>query len=120
MKTSLGVPPGSATTLSHAQDMSFRLESVKCLTSIVKSMRTWMDQQLEIGEFCQKTSEIDLSSHVLYGEGVLGNDFDEQYAAVNSGLSDVLMPEQCRTHKIEFQVNIFLLIYFTFSLFILL
>lgn len=78
-----------------------------------------MDQQLQIGEFSQKTSEIDISTHVLYEEDVLGNDFDIQYA-VNSGLSDMLTPDQCHSYKVEFQVNIFFLIYFTVLLFVLL
>ncbi|KAK6916847.1 Mon2/Sec7/BIG1-like, HUS domain [Dillenia turbinata] len=50
LKTALGLPPGSTTTLSPAQDITFRFESVKCLVSIIKSMGTWMDQQLRIGD----------------------------------------------------------------------
>ncbi|MBA0573167.1 hypothetical protein Golob_000456, partial [Gossypium lobatum] len=50
LKTSLGPPSGSTTTLSAVQDIFLRHESVQCLVSIIKSMRAWMDQQLKIGD----------------------------------------------------------------------
>ncbi|KAM7471006.1 hypothetical protein LguiA_009189 [Lonicera macranthoides] len=50
-KTALGPPPGSTTTLSPVQDLSFRLESVKCLVRIIQSMGAWIDQQLRMGDF---------------------------------------------------------------------
>ncbi|MBA0572535.1 hypothetical protein Golob_002870, partial [Gossypium lobatum] len=50
LKTALGPPPGSTTTLSAVQDITFRHESVKCLVGIIKSMGAWMDQQLKIGD----------------------------------------------------------------------
>ncbi|KAJ8530344.1 hypothetical protein K7X08_037179 [Anisodus acutangulus] len=49
LKTALGPPPGSTTTLSPVQDITFRSESVKCLVTIIKSMGMWMDQQLKKG-----------------------------------------------------------------------
>lgn len=50
-KTALGPPPGSTTTLSPVQDLSFRLESVKCLVRIIQSMGALIDQQLRMGDF---------------------------------------------------------------------
>ncbi|MBA0731283.1 hypothetical protein Golax_025632 [Gossypium laxum] len=50
LKTSLGPPSGSTTTLSAVQDIFLRHESVQCLVSIIKSMGAWMDQQLKIGD----------------------------------------------------------------------
>lgn len=62
LKTALGPPSGSTTTLSPAQDITFRLESVKCLVSIIKSMGTWMDQQMKLDDTnFLKTSENDAS-----------------------------------------------------------
>ena len=57
LKTALGVPAGSTTTLNVSQDQTFRIESVKCLATIMKSMSAWMDQQLRIGEFSPSSSE---------------------------------------------------------------
>lgn len=108
LKTALGVPPGSATTLSPAQDSTFRLESVKCLVSIVKSMGTWLDQQLRIGDFSPKTPDFDLSSEsqgsITLDDGA-GMEYD-LHGDVNSGLSDAATLEQRRAHKMEIQKGI--------------
>lgn len=100
------MPPGSATSLTPAQDMTFRLESVKCLTCIIKSMGTWMDQQLRIGDFCPKTPEVDTPTETTSGEDGPGIDF-ELHSDMNSGLFDTLTLEQRRIYKIELLVRRF-------------
>lgn len=107
LKTALGPPPGSATTLSPAHDLTFRLESVKCLVRIIKSMGTWMDQQLKIGDFClPNTSDNEnLSENQTSRGGDEGNlpEFELQSEAF-SELSNAATLEQRRAYKLELQV----------------
>lgn len=109
LKTALGPPPGSTTSLSPAQDIAFRYESVKCLVSIIRSMGTWMDQQLRIGEtYLPKGSETDSSidnNSIPNGEDGSVPDY-EFHAEVNPEFSDAATLEQRRAYKIELQVGI--------------
>ncbi|GKV06913.1 hypothetical protein SLEP1_g18731 [Rubroshorea leprosula] len=109
LKTALGPPPGSTTTLSLVQDITFRHESVKCLVSIIKSMGTWMDQQLRIGDFyLPKGLDIDTSveSHSTpTGEDSSVCDY-ESHPEMNSELSDTATLEQRRAYKKELQKGI--------------
>ncbi|KAL9417374.1 hypothetical protein AB3S75_040370 [Citrus x aurantiifolia] len=109
LKTALGPPPGSTTSLSPAQDIAFRYESVKCLVSIIRSMGTWMDQQLRIGETClPKGSETDSSidnNSIPNGEDGSVPDY-EFHAEVNPEFSDAATLEQRRAYKIELQKGV--------------
>ncbi|XP_059444887.1 brefeldin A-inhibited guanine nucleotide-exchange protein 1 [Corylus avellana] len=108
LKTALGPPSGSTTTLSQAQDMTFRHESVKCLVSIIKSMGAWMDQQLRLGDsYLPKSSETDTSENhlTLNGEDGTVSDY-ELHPEVNSEFSDAANLEQRRAYKIELQKGI--------------
>lgn len=109
LKTALGPPPGSATTLSPAHDLTFRLESVKCLVRIIKSMGTWMDQQLKIGDFClPNTSDNEnLSENQSSRGGDEGNlpEFELQSEAI-SELSNAATLEQRRAYKLELQKGV--------------
>ncbi|GAB4852994.1 Protein big1 [Ancistrocladus abbreviatus] len=107
LKTALGPPPGSTTTLTPAQDLTFRLESVKCLVGIIKSMGAWMDQQLKVDPYVPNKSQNDaltenLSNH--YGEE--GAVEYELQAEANSELSDAATLEQRRAYKMELQKGI--------------
>ncbi|KAL5976926.1 Protein big1 [Asimina triloba] len=108
LKTALGTPSGSQTTLSPAQDTTFRLESVKCLVAIIKTMGVWMDQQLHIGDYClPKNPEIDLSSEIqsiVNGEEGTAIDY-ELHADGNLELSEAVTLEQRRAYKLEFQIG---------------
>lgn len=108
LKTALGPPSGSTTTLSQAQDMTFRHESVKCLVSIIKSMGAWMDQQLRLGDsYLPKSSESDTTENhlALNGEDGTVSDY-ELHSEVNSEFSDAATLEQRRAYKIELQKGI--------------
>ncbi|KAG8657678.1 brefeldin A-inhibited guanine nucleotide-exchange protein 1 isoform X2 [Manihot esculenta] len=109
LKTALGPPPGSTTTLSSAQDITFRHESVKCLVGIIKSMGAWMDQQLIIEEsYVPKSSESDVSTENHSnpsGEDASSPDYD-LHAEANSEISDTASFEQRRAYKIELQKGI--------------
>ncbi|XP_050226657.1 brefeldin A-inhibited guanine nucleotide-exchange protein 1 isoform X2 [Mercurialis annua] len=111
LKTALGPPAGSNTTLSAAQDITFRHESVKCLVGIIKSMGSWMDQQLRVEEgesYVPKISEIDASTdnHVNpIGEDASSPD-DDLHSEASAEMSDAASLEQRRAYKIELQKGI--------------
>ncbi|KAG6709062.1 hypothetical protein I3842_06G114200 [Carya illinoinensis] len=108
LKTALGPPSGSATTLSPAQDIAFRHESVKCLVSIIKSMGAWMDQHLRLGDsYLPKSYESDTTENhlALNGEDGTAPDY-ELHPEVNSEFSDASTLEQRRAYKIELQKGI--------------
>lgn len=109
LKTALGAPSGSTTTVSPVQDITFRLESVKCLVAIIKSMGAWMDQQLRIADFYpSKNFEIDTSTEnntALNGEEGSAIDY-ELHSEVNPELSEAATLEQRRAYKIELQKGI--------------
>ncbi|CAD6336232.1 unnamed protein product [Miscanthus lutarioriparius] len=109
LKTALGVPTGSTTTLTVAQDQTFRIESVKCLATVVKSMGAWIDQQLRIGEFSPGSSET-LSSaenhNIHNGEEGSGIDYELQLDTSSSDITDSSSLEQRRAYKIELQKGI--------------
>ncbi|MBA0687959.1 hypothetical protein Goari_005772, partial [Gossypium aridum] len=104
LKTALGPPSGSTTTLSAVQDVTFRHESVKCLVGIIKSMGAWMDGQLKIGHSdSPKSFENDTSaeshSTSTAEDGTLAD--CELHPEMNSELSDAATVEQRRAYKIE-------------------
>ncbi|XP_078432410.1 SEC7-like guanine nucleotide exchange family protein [Wolffia australiana] len=108
LKTALGVPPGSSTTLSPAQDLTLRNEAVKCLVCIIKSIGFWMDQQQRVGEVSPKISNADSSTDNQsspIGEEGTSVEFDLQ-SEVNADLSDAFTLEQRRTYKKELQRGI--------------
>uniref|UniRef100_A0A7N0T1N3 SEC7 domain-containing protein n=1 Tax=Kalanchoe fedtschenkoi TaxID=63787 RepID=A0A7N0T1N3_KALFE len=111
LKTAMGPPCGSTTTLSPIQDLTFQLESVKCLVSIIKSMGFWMNQQLRIGDSgTPRLSENDSSSEYhasLSSEDGSTIEFELQNEA-NSESFDASTLEQRRVYKLELQKGIIL------------
>ncbi|KAF6174168.1 hypothetical protein GIB67_033700 [Kingdonia uniflora] len=109
LKTALGPPSGSTTTLSPAQDIAFRIESVKCLAFIIKSMGAWMDQQFRVDDFDpSKSHETDVSNEnpsISHGEDGAIVENDLHYEA-NCELPETATFEQRRAFKIEFQKGI--------------
>ncbi|KAL9238326.1 hypothetical protein vseg_012761 [Gypsophila vaccaria] len=110
LKTALGPPSGSTTTLAPAQDLTFRVESVKCLVKIAKSTGTWMDQQRKIGD-----ASLTNKSQVIYGSADMNTllNADEgmiaeldQPSESNSELPDAATLEQRRAYKLEMQKGI--------------
>ncbi|XP_023635276.1 brefeldin A-inhibited guanine nucleotide-exchange protein 4 isoform X2 [Capsella rubella] len=111
LKTALGPPTGSSTTLSPAQDSTFRNDSVKCLVNIAKAMGNWMDQQLKVSETVwPKGSQVYASMDSNAGqigelEGTI-SDCDSQPDTTNPEAYDASMLEQRRAYKIELQKGI--------------
>lgn len=106
LKTALGPPPGSVTSLSPVQDMTFRHESVKCLVRIIKSMGSWMDQQLKVGEHNppKSSDNENVAESPSYPIDDATNVDYELHPEANSEISDAATLEQRRTHKKEIQV----------------
>lgn len=106
LKTALGPPAGSTTTLSPIQDVTFRLESVKCLVRIIKSMGIWMDQEMKVGESNQVKSDNENLMETPPSFGEEGNLADyELHSEVSSEFSDTATLEQRRAYKLEIQVS---------------
>lgn len=108
LKTALGPPPGSTTSLSPVQDLTFRHESVKCLVSIIKSMGTWMDQQLTISDTdLPKGLDIDTptENHSTPTSEDTSVDYESQ-TEMASEFSDTATFEQRRAYKKELQKGI--------------
>ncbi|XP_010432288.1 PREDICTED: brefeldin A-inhibited guanine nucleotide-exchange protein 4-like isoform X1 [Camelina sativa] len=111
LKTALGPPTGSSTTLSPAQDSTFRNDSVKCLVNIAKAMGNWMDQQLKVNETVwPKGSQVYASMDSTAGqigelEGTI-SDCDSQPDTTNPEAYDASMLQQRRAYKIELQKGI--------------
>ncbi|KAG2241059.1 hypothetical protein Bca52824_090346 [Brassica carinata] len=110
LKTALGPPTGSSTTLSPAQDSTFRNESVKILVNVVKAMGNWMDQQLKVNETVwpkgsQIYASMDSSNASQIGEEVTISDSDSQ-PDTNPDAYDASMLEQRKAYKIELQKGI--------------
>ncbi|CAH2076667.1 unnamed protein product, partial [Thlaspi arvense] len=110
LKTALGPPTGSSTTLSPAQDSTFRNESVKCLVNVVKAMGNWMDQQLKVNETVwpkgsQIYASMDSNAGQIGEEGTI-SDCDSQPDTTNPEAYDASMLEQRRAYKIELQKGI--------------
>lgn len=108
LKTALGPPPGSVTSLSPVQDMTFRHESVKCLVRIIKSMGLWMDQQLKVGEHnpSKSTDNENSAESPSYVIDDANNADYELHPEANSGISDAATLEQRRAYKLEIQKGI--------------
>ncbi|KAM5562823.1 brefeldin A-inhibited guanine nucleotide-exchange protein 1 [Rosa sericea] len=108
LKTALGPPSGSTTTLSPVQDITFRHESVKCLVNIIKSMGAWMDRQRLGDSYLPKTNENDTPSEKTENQltlnGEEGTTLDNEVHP--EGSSDAANLEQRRAFKLELQKGI--------------
>uniref|UniRef100_A0A1J3DBS8 Brefeldin A-inhibited guanine nucleotide-exchange protein 1 n=1 Tax=Noccaea caerulescens TaxID=107243 RepID=A0A1J3DBS8_NOCCA len=109
LKTALGPPPGSSTTLTPIQDITFRHESVKCLVSIIKAMGTWMDQQFSVGESHLPKSienEVPADNHSNLNEEDGTTTDHDFHPDLSSESSDAATLEQRRAYKIELQKGV--------------
>lgn len=114
LKTAQGVPPGVATSLLPPQDSTMKLEAMKCLVAILKSMGDWMNKQLHIPdprtgkfsdvvEYSPEITKPPMENGVATAhEPVDGSDF---HTDVSTEISDALTIEQRRAYKLELQVN---------------
>lgn len=118
LKTAQGVPPGTVTTLLPPQEAAMKLEAMKCLVAVLRSMGDWVNKQLRLPDpYSAKMLEIDdrnleEGSHpVENGKGDGGHggfERSESQSELSSGTSDALAIEQRRAYKLELQVNVYL------------
>ncbi|XVF22695.1 hypothetical protein REPUB_Repub12eG0193100 [Reevesia pubescens] len=113
LKTAQGVPPGTSTTLLPPQEATMKLEAMKCLVAILKSMGDWMNKQLRIPDphSTKRFEAVENSPEPGNGPMANGNGdepvegSDSQSEASSEG-SDVLTIEQRRAYKLELQEGI--------------
>eukprot|EP01018_Ginkgo_biloba_P032255 Gb_26513 [translate_table: standard] len=114
LKTAQGVHPGAVTTLSPTQDATFKLEAIKCLVAICRSMGVWMNRQLRIPDsHLLKNSEaddcnLDTGNATTAPNGV-GEDAvngEKLHTEINSETSEAATFEQRRAYKLELKEGI--------------
>ena len=112
LKTAQGVPPGAATTLLPPQEATMKLEAMKCLGDILKSMGDWMNKQLRIpdAQSLKKFEGAENSSEpgslpMVNGQGDEPVEGSDSHSEASSEVSDVSTIEQRRAYKLELQVS---------------
>ncbi|XP_065859435.1 brefeldin A-inhibited guanine nucleotide-exchange protein 2-like [Euphorbia lathyris] len=114
LKTAQGVHPGTVTSLLPPQEVTMKLEAMKCLVAILKSMGDWMNKQLRIPDL-NSTRNIDVADNTLEAgslpmangngdEAVEGS--SDSHSEASTEASDVLTIEQRRAYKLELQEGI--------------
>lgn len=113
LKTAQGVPPGVATTLLPPQEVTMKLEALKCLVAILRSMGDWMNKQLRIPDpHTAKKFEAAENGPEPGGLPVANGNGDEpvegsdSHSEASGEASDVLTIEQRRAYKLELQEGI--------------
>lgn len=112
LKTAQGVPPGVATTLLPPQEATMKLEAMRCLVSILRSIGDWMNKQLRIPDpHSTKKSEANENSSepgalpMANGNGEEPVEGSDSHSEALSEASDALTIEQRRAYKLELQVS---------------
>jgi brefeldin A-inhibited guanine nucleotide-exchange protein len=115
LKTAQGVSPGVVSTLPPVQDETLKLEAMKCLVGVLRSMKDWMNKQLRItdAQHTQKTSETDEISEngftTINGPKDASDETTEgteSRTESSNETSEAATFEQRRAHKIEMQVKL--------------
>ena len=114
LKTAQGVPPGVTTTLLPPQEATMKLEAMKCLVAILRSMGDWMNKQLQIpysqspkkSEVTENKPESGIFPPMINGNGeesAVGLDSHSETAA--NEVSKASSFEQRRAYKVELLVG---------------
>ncbi|OVA07712.1 SEC7-like [Macleaya cordata] len=113
LKTAQGVPAGSATSLLAPQDATMKLEAMKCLVAILRSMGDWMNKQLRIPDphSPKKLEALENSPEsgslpLANGNGSEPAEGSDSHSETSSEVSDVSTIEQRRAYKLELQEGI--------------
>lgn len=112
LKTAQGVPPGGVTTLLPPQEATMKLEAMKCLVAVLRSMGDWMNKQLRIPDpHSPKKSDATESSPepgslpLANGNGDEPAEGSDSQSEASNEASDALTIEQRRAYKLELQVR---------------
>ncbi|MBA0854378.1 hypothetical protein Goshw_029719 [Gossypium schwendimanii] len=113
LKTAQGVPPGVATTLLPPQEATMKLEAMRCLVAILRSMGDWMNKQLRIPDPYSTKRFEDVENSPEPGNvpmAILNGDEpaegSDSHSEASNEASDVLTIEQRRAYKLELQEGI--------------
>ncbi|XP_057862656.1 brefeldin A-inhibited guanine nucleotide-exchange protein 2 isoform X2 [Cryptomeria japonica] len=113
LKTAQGVHPGAATILSPVQDATFKLEAIKCLVGICRSMGVWMNRQLHMPDSqLPRTSVADdqnsdtTNTSPANGTGEDAANGVQLLGETNKDISEAATFEQRRAYKLELQEGI--------------
>ncbi|XP_061339178.1 brefeldin A-inhibited guanine nucleotide-exchange protein 2-like [Gastrolobium bilobum] len=113
LKTAQGVPSSVMTTVLPPQEAILKLEAMKCLVAILKSMGNWMNKQLRIPDphSAKKAAAVD-NSHEAGGLPTVNGNAEEPvegsdtHSEISNEASDVSNIEQRRAYKLELQEGI--------------
>ncbi|CAN0824546.1 Brefeldin A-inhibited guanine nucleotide-exchange protein 2 [Linum grandiflorum] len=109
LKTAQGAPPGAATSLMPPQEVTLKLEAMKCLVAVLKSMGDWAGKQLRIAD-PSSAKKLDAGFSRINGNGeVPAEGLDSQSetsAETSTETSDVSSIEERRAYKLELQEGI--------------
>ncbi|KAH8516697.1 hypothetical protein H0E87_004884 [Populus deltoides] len=113
LKTAQGALPGTATTLVPPQEVTMKLEAMKSLVAILKSMGDWMNKQLRIPDphsakkpDAAENSPGSGSLPMTNGNGDEPVEGSDSHSETLTEASDVSAIEQRRAYKLEFQEGI--------------
>ncbi|KAL5073788.1 hypothetical protein RYX36_012772 [Vicia faba] len=113
LKTAQGVPPGVSTTVLPPQEATLKLEAMKCLVAILKSIGDWMNKQMRIPDpHSSKKSEAVDNDHetgdfpMENGNGEESVEGSDTHPELSNEGSDVSTIEQRRAYKLELQEGI--------------
>ncbi|MQL98963.1 hypothetical protein Taro_031672, partial [Colocasia esculenta] len=114
LKTAQGVPPGATTTLLPPQEATMKLEAMKCLVAILRSMGDWMNKQLRIpgSQSPRRLETLDNNAESGNDIPVSNGNNEEPAEAVDShpepanGSTESVSFEQRRAYKLELQEGI--------------
>ncbi|XP_078439821.1 brefeldin A-inhibited guanine nucleotide-exchange protein 2-like [Wolffia australiana] len=114
LKTAQGIPPGVTSTLLPPQEATMKLEAMKCLVSILRSMGDWLNKQLRIPDSgSPKRSEVvESSAENGNDNGTSDGKAEEPMEVANShpesanGSPESVSFEQRRAYKLELQEGI--------------
>ncbi|KAB2595512.1 brefeldin A-inhibited guanine nucleotide-exchange protein 2 [Pyrus ussuriensis x Pyrus communis] len=113
LKTAQGVPPGVATTLLPPQEATMKLEAMKCLVGVLRSIGDWMNKQLRIPDPHSNKRFEPTENNPEPGGLPMANGNSEEpvegsdtHSEASSEASDALTIEQRRAYKLELQEGI--------------
>ncbi|CAM8991031.1 unnamed protein product [Rhodiola kirilowii] len=112
LKTAQGVPPGTATTVLPPQEATLKLEAMKDLVAVLRSMGDWMNKQLRIPD-THSPKKIEVENSLETRNLTTENGHEEESGEgsdspsdASSEVSDVTNIEQRRAYKLELQEGI--------------
>ncbi|XP_022633078.1 brefeldin A-inhibited guanine nucleotide-exchange protein 2 isoform X2 [Vigna radiata var. radiata] len=113
LKTAQGVPPGATTTVLPPQEETLKLEAMKCLVAVLKSMGDWMNKQLRIPDPLsgKKVEAVD-NDHdagvppTANGNGEEPAEGSDTQSEISNETSEVSNIEQRRAYKLKLQEGI--------------